>query len=180
MELSPLTCTAEELYGIVSSNNRTWLTLSLSNPAINEEHVQVLLRNPAITPEIVHSIYERYEWSNSYKIQLAIVNCPKTPLPLCLRLMSSLFWPDLIKTASNHRLLPRVRRSAENQLRDKLAELTLGEKMSLARSAPRPAITFLRTEKDTKVVEALLRNPHLVEDDILIIINNEGTPQNIL
>ena len=49
MERSPLTCTSEELYGILARANRTWLMLSLSNPAITEDHVIAGLRSSAMT-----------------------------------------------------------------------------------------------------------------------------------
>jgi hypothetical protein len=179
-ELSPLTCSAEELYAVVSSHNRTWLTLALSNPAIHENHVLALLRNPSITGDVVRLIEERYEWASSYKIQLGILNCPKTPYPVAIKTLEMMFWPDLVKIAANYRLSPKLRRAAENRLRDKTAELTLGEKLSLARTAPRAGIAFLKAEKDPRVMEALLRNPGLIEDDILVIANNELTPKEVL
>jgi hypothetical protein len=180
MELSPLTCNAEELYTVVASANRTWLRLALANPSINEQHVIALLRNPAITSEIIQEILARLDWLSNYKIQFSIVNCPKTPFASAMRMVPMLYWNDLVRTAANFRISPKLRRACENYLRDRLAELTLGEKTSLARTAPRPAIAFLRFEKEVGVARALLQNPHLVEDDLLLIINNETTPGDIL
>jgi hypothetical protein len=180
MDDSPLTCTSEQLYGVVSGQNRGWLMLSLSNPAITEDHIVALLRNPLITPEIIHSVYERYDWSTSNKVQFGIVNCAKTPYTLAIRLLPNLFWNDLLRIAVNYRLTPRLRRSAENHLRDKVSNLTLGERITLARTAPRPVINLLRTAKEKEVIAALLRNPNLIEDDILLMINNEMTPPHVL
>ena len=177
---SPLTCTSEELYTIVSSSNRRWLLLCLSNPAMSENHVLALLRNPTITTDVVHSIYERYEWISSYKVQFAIANCPKTPFPLCIKVLQLLFWNDLVRTCSNYRLTPQVRRAAENFLREKVSGLTLGEKKSLARTAPRVLIGFLRNEIDADVFPFLLRNPQLAEDDLLATINQDRTPSGVL
>jgi hypothetical protein len=179
-ELSPLTCTAEELHTVVSGRNPTWLRLCLSNPRITENHLLSLLRNPRIVPEIIQTISRKEEWISSYKLQVAIVNCPKTPFPLALRMVQMLFWRDLLKIAGNFRLSPKVRRSAENQLRDKVQDLTLGEKVALARTAPRPVISFLRWQDEPEVIRALLRNSHLVEDDIMVMINEETTPKYIL
>ena len=176
-EISPLTCSSEELYTVVSSRNRTWLMLSLSNSAIQEDHLIALLRNPSITPEIVYSISER---NVSYKIQYAIASCPKTPYPLGISVIQNLFWNDLLKVVANFRLNPRLRRIAENYLYEKAANLTLGEKMSLARTAPRPLIPLLRGESEPKVIRELLRNPNLVEDDVLAMINHQLTPSVVL
>jgi hypothetical protein len=176
MEVSPLTCTSEQLFTVVSSQNSNWLLLALSNPAITEDHVIALLRNPSITAEIIHNISDRMDWTSSYRIQVALVNCPKTALTSAMRLMQMLFWNDLVKTAANYRIAPRLRRLAENQLREKIPTLTLGEKISLAQTGPRNVIPLLRVEKDVKVVQALLRNSHLLEEDVLVMINNDMTP----
>lgn len=180
MELSPLTCSSEELLIIITRTNRTWLMLSLSNPAITEDHVVTLLRNPIITPEIIHAVAERFEWASSYKIQFAIVNCPKTPPILGVRLLEAIFWRDLIKIVDNYRLNPRIRRAAENRLREKMEDLTLGEKMTLARTAPRALIPLVKHTDDPEVFAAMLQNPKLVEADLIQLINDELTPPEIL
>ena len=162
---------------MVSSHNRAWLMLALSNPSITEDHFIALLRNPSITPEIVYSISER---STSYKIQYAIAACSKTPYPLGISVIQNLFWNDLLKVVANYRLNPRLRRMAENYLHEKATNLTLGEKMSLARTAPRPLIPLLRSENEPRVIVELLRNPNLVEDDLLTMINHHLTPQTVL
>lgn len=151
--------------------------LALSNAALHEDHLIALLRNPSITAEIVYSISER---STSYKVQYAIASCPKTPYPLGISVIQNLFWADLLKVLGNFRLNPRLRRMAENYLHEKASNLTLGEKMSLARIAPRPLIPLLRTENEPRVIAELLRNPNLVEDDLLTMIHYQLTPSVIL
>lgn len=180
MEISPLTCTAEELFGVVARSNRKHLSLSLSNPNFTEDHVIALLRNPAVNQEIISEISERYDWLSSYKVQCAIVNCSKTPHTLAMRFLQALFWNDLLKTSLNLRLNPRIRRAAENHLRDKISGLTLGEKINLARTGPRSVVHFLKNDDESRVIAALLRNPHVVEDDILAVINNQFTSPAIL
>jgi hypothetical protein len=180
MDLSPITCTAEQLYRIVSGHNRSWLLLSLSNPAMTEDHLVALLRNPTITAEIIENIHDRFEWASSQKVQCAIINCPKTPFGLAMRLLPNLFWHDLLKTLLNYRISPRLRRVAENYLRDKIENMTLGEKISLARQAPRPVIPMLRAATEKQIVAALLQNPNIVEEDIFSILNNDSTPPEAL
>jgi hypothetical protein len=177
-ESTPLTCSSEELYTFVSSSNRSWLMLSLSNPRVTEEHVLALLRNPHITQELLQSIHERF--SKSYRIQFGIANCPKTPYPLAMRLIQTLFWNDLVKISENFRLFPPLRRTAENYLRDKISGLTVGEKKTLARTAPRSLIGQLKTETEPAVFECLLQNPRLIEEDLLQVLHHELTPGAIL
>ena len=180
LEVSPLTCTASELYTVVSGPNPKNLRLSLSNPSIQEDHLLVLLRNARITQDIVELICEHNDWLSSYRVQAAIVNCAKTPYTMAMRLIQLLFWHDLLKTASNLKLSPRVRRAAENILKIRISEMSLGEKMSLARTCPRPLIGHLRGENELKVIAELLRNPQLIEDDVVLMINDERTARSVL
>ena len=152
--------------------------LCLSNPHITEEHLLSLLRNPHISQEIIQTVHDRF--NKSYKVQFGIVNCAKTPYSLSLRLLQFLFWNDLIRICGNYRLFPPLRRTAENYLRDKASGLTVGEKKTLARTAPRALIAMLKTESEPSVLECLLRNPRLVEEDIVPLVANELTPVPIL
>jgi len=178
MEISPLTCKSEELYSIVSSSNRTHQMLCLSNPVITEDHILALLRNPHITQEIIQAVNDRF--NKSYKIQFGIVNCAKTPYTVALRLLPQLFWNDLIRICGNYRLFPPLRRNAENYLRDKVSGLTVGERKTLARTAPRSLIGMLKAEAEPSVFSCLLRNPRLVEEDLIPLLTSDMTPVPIL
>ena len=180
VEISALTCTAEQLFTVVSRGNRNDLLLSLSNPAITEDHLIALLRNPVLTEQIVVEIADRYDWIGTYSVQFAIVNCRKSPYTLAMRLLPALFWNDLLKTSLNYRLNPRIRRVAENYLQEKVVNLTLGEKINVARTGPRSIIKLMKAEKDPRVISALLRNSHLLEDDVLSLLNNQMTSPAIL
>lgn len=179
-EISPLTCSAEELYSVVARPNKKWLLLCLSNPAMTEDHIIALLRNPSIHAGIVRSIAENPEWLKSHKIQFSIVNCPKTPFPLAMRLLSFLFWNDLAKICANYRLSPPLRRTAERHLMEKSSAMTPGEKKTLCRSAPRNLLPLLRKEKNSDVFSALLQNPRMIEEDVMNVIRDERTPPAIL
>lgn len=48
-------------------------------------------------------------------------------------------------------------------------ELTLGERKSLARAAPRDAIDRLLRDPEPQVIRLLLRNPRLVERDVVLV-----------
>jgi hypothetical protein len=176
--LSPLTSSSEELYSLVCSANKTHLLLCLSNPKITEDHILSLLRNPHLTQEIIQAVYERF--GKSYKVQFAIVNCAKAPYTLAMRLLPSLFWNDLIRICGNYRLFPPLRRIAENYLKDKVSGLTVGERKTLARTAPRSLIGLLKNEIEPSVFACLLQNPRLIEEDVVPLIASELTPAPIL
>lgn len=147
---------------------------------MTEDHVIALLRNSMVTQDLIQEILERLDWASSYKVQNAVVNCPKTGHAMSLRLLHMLFWNDLVKIIANPRLNPRLRRAAERQLTEKIRELTVGEKMTVARTGPRAVIHLLLHEDDDRILQALFRNPNMMEVDILMLINDELTPSEIL
>jgi hypothetical protein len=173
MDVSPLTCSSEELFAVISSSNTQRLRLCLSNPAITPQHVVMLLRNHHITQDMIETICDREDWLKSHTVVFAVVNCPRSPYTVAMRLMQLLYWNDLMKTAGNLRISPRLRRTAENHLRDKMVELTLGEKMTAARTGPRAVVSILRDDPEPRVIAALLRNPHVIEEDVIRIVNDD-------
>ena len=85
----------------------------------------------------------------------------KNSLPLGAANRSDAVLEGSDKVAGNFRLMPRIRHMAENQLKEKVQDLTFGEKISLARTAPQAVIGFLRWQSEPEVIRALLRNSHL-------------------
>jgi hypothetical protein len=180
MEVSPLTCSPEELFTFISARDPRTLRQVLDNPALNEDHLISLLRNPSIPTDVIQEITERSEWISRYKIQFAVAGCPKTPYAVAMRLLPLLFWNDMVKVASNHRLKPQLRRAAERYLRDKISDLSIGEKLTLARTGPRAVALLLRDDTEPSVISALMRNPALTEDDVLAIAGSDQTPSEVL
>jgi hypothetical protein len=69
-----------------------------------------------------------------------------------------------------------MRRQAERKLLAQLASMALGEKIALARRAHRTLFQVLIRTADGQVLSALLNNPRLVENDILVILNTSEPP----
>ena len=180
MEVSPVSCSSEELFSFISARDPRTLRLLLDNPSLNEDHLISLLRNPSVPADVIQEITERSEWISRYKIQFAVVACPKTAYPLAMRLLPLLFWNDLVKVAGNHRLKPQLRRTAERYLRDKVSELSTGEKVTLARTGPRTVALLLRNDTDARVISALMRNAGMMEEDVLAIANSDQAPSEVL
>jgi hypothetical protein len=63
-----------------------------------------------------------------------------------------------------------VRVRAESLLKDQLADLRLGEKITLAKIATAPVLIALLADTDAKVVEAGLINTRLREEDLLVLV----------
>ena len=138
------------------------------------------LRNLKATEQDIQAISRNRELLRKHAVQVAIVNHPQTPRALAQTLIRQLFWQDLLQVSKNFRLAPQLRQMAENMILDLMETMTLGERLTLARIAGRGVILTLRKEQNPRVIEALLLNPQVVEEDLLVITNSAETPPHVL
>ena len=142
-----------------------WLTLK-AHPAFSEKWPALFLgRSRPVSKEAVMDIYADVSFRKSYRIKLSILRCKETPLHLALNLIPSFRWLDLVYSLRRPLLKGPVQRAIEDRLMEMAPEMALGEKISLARQAPRPMIRHLRTLPERPVIRALLTNPSFTFDD---------------
>ena len=55
--------------------------------------------------------------------------------------------------------------------------MTLGEKVALSRRAHRPLLPQMIAQGEEEVLEALLDNPRLVENDLLVLLRSRDLPE---
>jgi hypothetical protein len=119
-------------------------------------------------------------WCDDQRLLAAVVLSPRATRPLGLRLVGSLAWRDLALVAANARVAAGVRVRAEGLLKDQLADLRLGEKITLAKIATAPVLLPLLAEKDPKIVEAGLINTRLREEDLLVLVRADAPSPALL
>jgi hypothetical protein len=152
----------------------------LDHPQTEEAHLLRLLRKRELPSAILEAVARHERWDGQHSIRAAIVLHGKTPRTLGLRLLSLLRWRDQLRVATEVRLHMPLRAAAESRLRERLPELELGEKISLARSAPPGLLSVLAADESHRVVAALLSNPRLSEGDVVAIVRRERTPAEVL
>jgi len=152
----------------------------LEHPETDEAHLLRLLRKRELPSSVIEAIARHPRWDGRHPIRAAIVLHAKTPRTLSLRLLSLLFWRDQLRVATDIRLHMPLRAAAESRLRERLPELELGEKISLARSAPPGLLSVLAVDESHRVIAALLSNPRLLESHVVAIVRREKTPTEVL
>jgi hypothetical protein len=152
----------------------------LDHPDTDEVHVLKLLRKRELPSAVIEAVARHERWDGRHPIRAAIVLHAKTPRTLSLRLLSLLLWRDQLRVATDIRLQMPLRAAAESRLRERLPELELGEKISLARSAPPGLLSVLAGDENQRVIEALLTNPRLLDADVVAIVRREKTPAEVL
>lgn len=152
----------------------------LDHPDTDEAHLLKLLRKRELPSSVIEAVARHERWDGRHRIRAAIVLHAKTPRTLALRLLSLLLWRDQLRVATDVRLQMPLRAAAESRLRERLPELELGERISLARSAPPALLSVLSDDDNHRVIEALLSNPRLLEADVVTIVRREKTPAEVL
>jgi hypothetical protein len=91
-------------------------------------------------------------------------------------LLPQLYWRQLADVAATPHVPAAVRVRAEASLGDQLRDLRLGERVALARVATPPLIQRLLVEGEPRVLQALLNNPRLKEEDLLVALRKTDVP----
>ena len=152
----------------------------LDHPDTDEAHLLKLLRKRELPSSVIEALARHERWDGQHSVRAAIVLHAKTPRTLSLRLLSLLRWRDQLRVAMEMRLHMPLRVAAESRLRERLPELELGERISLARNAPPGLLSVLARDESHRVVAALLSNPRLLEVDVISIVRREKTHPEIL
>ena len=79
--------------------NKLILSYLLQNPRIMEVEILAMAHGRNIPEEILLSITRKKEWMKRYPVRLAVVQNPKAPLPVALKLLATVRDPDLRKIA---------------------------------------------------------------------------------
>jgi hypothetical protein len=87
--------------------------------------------------------------------------------------LPALFWRDLADVARSPWVAPAVRVRAEGLLKERLPDLRLGDRVSLAKAAPPLVLRELLSGSEIEVCRAALLNARLREEDILVALRQD-------
>ena len=153
----------EQLRSHLPTAPPAFLEGALNNPGLGPEEMLSLLRNRQATSQLLLKIGRDPRWTRNYEIKKQLVRHPHLPLVVARNLLPHMFWKELAEAAADARLHPVVRRQAERLLALRLEELSLGERVALARRASRGLIGPLIDMSEGPVLRGLLGNSRLVE-----------------
>lgn len=152
----------------------------LDHNEADEAHILALLRKRELAAPVIEAVARHDRWNKRHTVRAAIVNHMKTPRTLSLRLLTLLFWREQLRVATNIRLPMPLRVAAESRLKERLPELELGEKISVAQAAPSGLISALAEENHARVIQSLLRNPRLREQVVVTLAKRKTTSGEVL
>ena len=174
------TATVAQLRRFLPSSPPPFLEGALDNPDLGRTELAFVLRNRQAGPAVLERIAANPRWVAGYEIKRLLVGHPNSPLRLVRRLTPGLYWKDLAEACDNQRLQPATRRHAEEVLRARVEDLTVGERITLARRASRGVISALLDGEDPRVIQSLLSNRKLVETEAERIASNHSASSELL
>jgi len=171
--------TGEELLALVHDADEEMLDALLENPALNDSHVVLLLERKSLPGAVIERIAQRREWMSSNPVRLRVALHPRTPRLLAMPLVRQLHLFDLVNTCLQPSVPNEVKRLAEEQIFGKLAQLALGQKLTLARRGPARVAGALIAEGHAQVVPLALENPYLTEAQLVRVLAQGELPEGV-
>ena len=147
---------------------------------LDEIQALQVLRSPFCTPQVAEAIASNRGLLTTHGVRELLAGHPGMNFSRAADFIGTLPWASLLNLAQAPRTPPVVRRHAERKLLSHLPSMALGEKIALARRAHRALFRSLTASGDEQVLVALLNNPRVVENDILVIINTGDPPPGFL
>jgi len=135
-----------------------------------------VLRSPYCTSQIAEILATSRENLGSQSIREKLAGFPGLSNAQAMNLIGTLSWAALIALAQTPKTPALVRRQAERKLILQVPTMSLGEKIAMARRAHRALFPALITGCDDQILAALLDNPRLVENDLVVLINTGNPP----
>ena len=122
-------------------------------------------RNLAV--EVIEQIIRNFAVMKSRKVRLAVATHPRAPRRIVLRLIRELYTFDLMQFSLLPAIAADLRRIAEELLVGRLASVSLGGKISLARRSSGRVAAELLLDRESRVWQTALENPRLVESAVV-------------
>jgi hypothetical protein len=158
-----LTEGAEYLAAAIPQASAEQLTAALKNPALNESHLQMMLRRRDLPAEIVKGICRLPLVESSHNLKAALARHPNIPAAQLLALLPHLYLFELLNICILPDTSPDQKIAAERAIIQRLPATPLGNRLTLARRGTAALLEALVKEADARILALCLSNPQLKE-----------------
>jgi hypothetical protein len=146
------------------------------NPArVNPDRALAALKDADTRPSDIEQIVADSALMKSRKVRLAVAAHLRTPRRIALRLIRELYTFDLMQFSLMPVAPADLKRIADDQLVTRLASVSLGERVSLARRSSGRVAAALLLDKESRVWQAALENPRITEAAVVRAVQKNGS-----
>ncbi len=142
---------------------------STDNPAsvLTEDLALSLLKNADLPVADIEQISAHAGAMKSRKVRIALAAHVHTPRRIALRIVRELYTGDLLRFSLQPSVTADLKRVADELLVARVASITLGERIALARRSSTMVAGALLLDKEAQVWKTALENPRLTEAAIV-------------
>lgn len=131
--------------------------------SLTEDLALAMLKNADTPAGDLESLSKNSAAMKSRKVRLALAAHPRTPRRLALRLIRELYTFELARFPLMSAAAADLRRTADELLIARLASITLGERIALARRSSARVAAALLLDRDAHVWQPALENARVAE-----------------
>jgi hypothetical protein len=143
---------------------------------LTEDEILALLERRDLLPETIEEVSRNTAAKKSRKAGVALAAHPRAPRHLALRLIRQFYTFDLMRFSLHPTVAADLKRVAEQQLIARLASVTLGERLTLARRGSQAVAAALLLDKESPLARTALENPRLTEAAVLKALMRPNSP----
>lgn len=134
---------------------------------LTEDQALALLQRSDLPAASIEELAKNTSVMKSRKARIAIAAHPRAPRHISLRLIREFFTFDLMRFALLPAVAADLKRAGDEMLVNRIASITLGERISLARRASTAVAAALLLDKESRVWQTALENSRLTEAAIV-------------
>jgi len=147
---------------------------------LTEDLALALLQNRDLPPESLEQLGKSAIATKSRKARFALATHPRSPRHLTLHLVREFYTIDLMRFALLPGVAADLKHAADGLLVARLASITLGESISLARRASGTVAAALLLDKEERVWMTALDNPRLTEARVVKALLRANVPSALV
>lgn len=125
------------------------------------------IANRDLSSEVVEQISKNTAAMKSRKVRLALAAHPRAPRRIALRLIRELYTFDLMQFSLLPAVAADLKRVADELLVGRLASISLGERISLARRSSGRVAAAMLLDHELRVWQTALENPRVTESSVV-------------
>jgi len=134
-----------------------------SDARLTEDLALSLLNRRDLPREALEELHKNASVNQYRKVQLAIVMHPRTPRHVSVPTIRHIYVFELVQVALHPVTPADVKRAAEEVLISRMANISPGERFTLAKQSSGRVAAVLLLDKEPRILQAALANPRMTE-----------------
>jgi hypothetical protein len=156
-----------DLEQLVHESSPEILIAVAADARLTEDLALAMLNRRDLPREVLEALSKNGHVAKQRKVRLSLVMHPRTPRHVSVPTIRHIYVFELMQVALLPGVPPDVKRAAEEVLIGRLANISSGERFTLAKQSSGRVAAALLLDKEERIMKAALANPQMTE--VLIV-----------